>query len=213
MRAGLCGSLWQLEPLEVTEIRQVHCCIFMAVSQDDFVARMDGSLDWLDEVNRLVPPGEDCGYAEFMSSIDVLVMGRKTFDTVFAFAQLPYGDKPVVVLSRSMPSLPGGLPESVRLIQSEPHSLVEMLSSQGFQRLYIDGGTTARGFLEAGLIHELILTQVPVRLGQGVRLFGPQGLPNGLKLTSSKTYPFGFVQRHYLVHSIDDPDDGQKVIP
>ncbi len=213
MQAVLCASPLQLEPLEVSEFRRPQCCVFMAISEDDFVARPDGSLDWLDEVNRLVPPGEDCGYADFMASIDALVMGRKTFDTVWGLGQWPYGDKPVLVLSRSLPSLPVGTPERVRLIHGEPHSVVKMLSSQGFHRLYIDGGTTARSFIEAGLMDEMILTQVPIRLGQGVRLFGPQGLPSFLKFISSKTYSFGFVQSRYLVQPVDGPVSGQKVIP
>jgi dihydrofolate reductase len=213
MRAVLCSSVLLQERLKVSKSLRPQCRVFMAISEDGFVARSDGSMDWLDECNRLVPDGEDCGYADFMASIDALVMGRKTFDTVRSFGQWPYGDKRVVVLSHRLSNLPVGTPESVRLTHGEPLSVVQMLSSQGFFQLYIDGGTTARSFLEAGLIDELILTQVPVRLGHGIELLGPQGLPSNLKLRSSKTYFFGFVQSRYLVHSVESPDEGQKVMP
>lgn len=188
----------------------VVCRIFMAISEDGFVASCDGSLDWLDEANRLVPTGEDCGYAEFMANTDALVMGRKTFDTVRGLGPWPYGDKPVVVLSHSWASLPAGTPECVRLSQGEPAALVQTWASQGLHRLYIDGATTARHFLQAGLIDELILTQVPARLGQGVALFGPEGWPQGMQRQSRKTYPFGFVQSRYLVQSVHAQKQGQK---
>ncbi len=213
MQAGLYDMPSQMKKLEVPEIQRPQCRIFMAISEDGFVARSNGSLDWLDEVNRLVPPGEDCGYAEFMSNIDVLVMGRKTFDTVRALGPWPYADKPVVVLSNNLPSLPAGTPETVRLSHGEPQALVRTLTSQGFPRIYVDGGTTARSFLEAGLIEEMFLTQVPIRLNQGIRLFGPQGLTDRLQRQSIKTYAFGFVQSHYLVQPIEAPDQGQKAIP
>ena len=213
MQAGLYVMPLPMKKLEVPEIQRPQCRIFMAISEDGFVARSDGSLDWLDEVNRLVPPGEDCGYAEFMSHIDMLVMGRKTFDTVRALGPWPYADKPVVVLSNNLPSLPTGTPETVRLSHGEPQALVRRLASQGFHRIYVDGGTTARSFLEAGLIEEMFLTQVPIRLNQGIRLVGPTGLPDRLQRQSIKTYAFGFVQSHYLVQTIEAPGQGQKAMP
>jgi dihydrofolate reductase len=68
--------------------------VFIATSIDGFIARSDGALDWLPEGG-----GEPHGYLEFMSTVDALVIGRKTFETVLSFSEWPYGAKPVVVLS------------------------------------------------------------------------------------------------------------------
>lgn len=75
------------------------CRVFIATSLDGYIARRDGAIDWLEQAHRLVPPGEDCGYGAFMASVDALVMGRATFDTVRVMTPWPYGDTPVFVLS------------------------------------------------------------------------------------------------------------------
>ena len=78
--------------------RSIRGSVFIATSLDGFIAREDGTLDWL-------PGGdvEDHGYNEFMASVDALVMGRKTFETVLGFPEWPFETKPVIVLS-STPS-------------------------------------------------------------------------------------------------------------
>jgi dihydrofolate reductase len=141
----------------------------------------------------------------FMAISDALVMGRRTFDTVRGRGCWPYGDKPVVVLSRSKTGLPPGTPGSVQRAGGPAAVLLQALAAQGLLRLYIDGGTTVRSFLEAGLIDELILTQVPSRLGEGVRLFDSQTLQSGMQLHAVRTYPFGFVQSHYLFQPVQAP--------
>src|SRR3954468_11323448 len=76
----------------------MQASVFIASSIDGFIARTNGALDWLPAGG-----GEEHGYDEFMSTVDALVIGRKTFETVLGFDSWPYGDKPVVVLS-SRPS-------------------------------------------------------------------------------------------------------------
>ena len=68
--------------------------VFIATSLDGFIARQDGALDWLP-----ADGGEPHGYDEFIATVDALVIGRKTFETVLTFDTWPYGSKPVVVLS------------------------------------------------------------------------------------------------------------------
>ena len=87
------------------------CSVFIATSLDGFIAREDGSLDWLDAANELIPPGEDCGYGELISTVDTLVMGRRTFEKVHGFVEWPYGATPVVVMSRHAFTLPPSLPD------------------------------------------------------------------------------------------------------
>lgn len=189
------------------------CSAFMAISQDGLVARADGALDWLDEANRRVPPGEDCGFAAFMDRVDALVMGRKTLEAVLALGAWPYGDKPVVLLSHSLQQRPANAPATVRLAAGSPAQLVRTWQGLGWQRLYIDGPSTAKAFMHSGCLQELVLTEVPCRLGQGVAWWGPEGVPAAWTLQREHIYPFGFVQRHYLL-STSEPDlRVQKAFP
>jgi dihydrofolate reductase len=173
--------------------------VYIATSLDGFIARKDDALDWLDEANATVPEGEDLGYHAFMESVDVLVMGRKTFDKVLSFGQWPYGETRVVVLSRSPISLPSSLPDTVTHSSQSPRVLLERLASDGVEHVYVDGGNTIQSFLSVGLVDEITLTVIPVILGDGIPLFG--SLEHDVHLTHLRTtaFDFGFVQTTYLV--------------
>jgi dihydrofolate reductase len=175
------------------------CRVFIATSLDGFIARPDGGIDWLNEANELVPEGEDCGYGRFMAGIDALLIGRNTFQQVLTFGAWPYGHTPVIVLSRSLTSLPAHLPGTVSLTAEEPAQLVQRLSAAGLERLYIDGGLTIQSFLAAGLIDQITITLIPVLLGAGKPLFGPLSGHVRLELLSSHSWDFGFVQNTYRV--------------
>jgi dihydrofolate reductase len=177
------------------------CRVFIATSVDGFIARTDGSIDWLEQANAVVPPGQDCGYGAFIASVDALVMGRNTFETVQRMTPWPYGDKPVYVLSRSLSQLPHECPPSVRLVQGGPTDAVAQAAAQGHHSLYVDGGLTIQAFLAAGLVSELIITVIPVLLGTGRPLFGPLPFDTKLRLVGSRAFEFGFVQNHYAVAS------------
>src|SRR5277367_867945 len=128
--------------------------VFIATSLDGFIARLDGGLDWLP-----ADCGEPHGYDEFMATVDAIVIGRKTFEIVLAFDGWPYGKKPVVVLSASMSDLKvpdGGICE---LMSGAPQDILARLTERGWKHLYIDGGVTIQGFLEAGLIQRMIITR------------------------------------------------------
>ena len=175
-----------------------RCSVFIATSLDGFIARSDGRIDWLNDANALVPPGEDCGFAEFFSSVDALVMGRNTFEQVLSFPEWPYGSKPVIVLSRSLRSLPAQVPATVTLSAEPPATLVARLSVKGLRHLYIDGGLTIQSFLMANLIGEMTITVIPVLLGSGKPLFGSLQRDVPLQLLACRAYDFGFVQSRYL---------------
>ena len=106
-----------------------------------------------------------------MKSIDAIVMGRKTFEKVLTFGIWPY-DKPVYVPSKSKITIPKEFEDKVEIITGNPRKLVDQLIAKGHQNLYIDGGITIQGFLEEDLIDEMIITRVPILLGNGVPLFG-----------------------------------------
>ena len=177
----------------------VRCSVFIATSLDGFIARDDGSIDWLSEANRAVPLGEDCGYGAFMADVDVLVMGRNTFDQVLGFESWPYGAMPVVVLSHRDILVPLHLPPVVTASRETPAELVAGLTARGAGKVYVDGGLTIQSFLAAGLIDDVTITTIPVLLGAGKRLFGP--LPSAVRLVheGTRTFDFGFVQSRYRV--------------
>jgi dihydrofolate reductase len=129
-----------------------------------------------------------------------LVIGRKTFETVLAFEQWPYGKKPVFVLStRPLPPAP---PEAVvEHLSGEPAEIWSQLAARGIQHIYLDGGITIQRFLRAGLVQRLIVTRVPVLIGQGIPLFG--ALPHDviLRHVATRQYAGGLVQSEYVVAS------------
>lgn len=173
--------------------------VFVATSLDGFIARKNGSLDWLDRANTDVPHGEDGGFAAFMASIDVLVMGRNTFDQVQSFGQWPYGEKPLVVLTKRPLSIASELKRTVSTSQESPKDLLVRLGAEGTRHIYVDGGLTIQSFLNANLVDELTITLIPVILGEGKPLFGPQEKDIILKHIATKTLDFGFVQLKYEV--------------
>jgi dihydrofolate reductase len=173
--------------------------VFIATSLDGFIAREDGSLDWLDSANETVPDGEDCGYVSFMKSVDVLVMGRNSYEKVLSFGQWPYETKPVVVLSSRDLEIPENLKKTVEHSSESPEVLCERLSKKGFNHLYIDGGITIQRFLSCRLISDLTITVIPVIIGTGKSLFGKLEKDIKIKHISTKAYEFGFIQSTYQV--------------
>ena len=77
-----------------------RCSLFLATTLDGYISRPDGRIDWLDDANRRIPPGEDCGTADFLATVDAVVMGRGTFELLLGDGVWPYGSRPVRVMSR-----------------------------------------------------------------------------------------------------------------
>ena len=167
--------------------------VFVGTSVDGFIARVDGALDFLPAGG-----GEPHGYDEFMTTIDALVIGRKTYEVVLAFATWPYGEKPVFVLStHSLTPAPSAA--VVEFMSGPPAQVVSQLASRGIQHIYVDGGLTIQGFLRAGLIQRLIVTRVPVLIGMGIPLFGAIACDIVLKHIATRQYASGLVQSEYEV--------------
>lgn len=173
--------------------------VFIATSLDGFIAREDGGLDWLDRANEKVPEGEDCGYHEFFDSVDVLVMGRKTYEKVLTFGEWPYRKKPVIIMSRKPIKIPIVIKETVSHSSESPKVLTERLLKKGNQRLYIDGGRTVQSFLSDGLVTDLTITIIPIILGSGIPLFSQIKNDIMLKHVGTKSYKFGFNQLSYEI--------------
>jgi dihydrofolate reductase len=168
--------------------------VFIATSLDGFIARDDGALDWLP-----VGGGEPHGYDEFMATVDALVIGRKTFETVLTFDEWPYGRKPVIVLSTRPSELVAPGDAVCEFMAGTPHEIVSRLAERGMKHLYIDGGVTVQRFLEAGLIQRMIITRIPVLLGSGIPLFGSLSRDIRLEHVATRSYPSGLVQSEYAI--------------
>jgi dihydrofolate reductase len=168
--------------------------VFVGTSVDGFIARANGDFDFLPEGG-----GEPHGYNEFMASVDAIVIGRKTFEKVLSMEAWPYGDKRVVILSSRPLDLSAAVGGVVEQMAGPPAEIVSQLAARGLHHLYIDGGITIQGFLRAGLIQRLIITRVPVLIGEGVPLFGT--LPHDVRLrhVATRHYPSGLVQSEYEV--------------
>lgn len=174
--------------------------MFMGMSVDGFVARADDGLDFLGT-------GEgDAGVAQtsfsaFFATVDVLVMGRRTFDVVRGFgeADWPYGDKPMVVLSRTMTELPPGTRASVRLGRGAPAEVLAGLEAEGLRHVYVDGAHTAREYLAAGQITDIIATYVPVLIGSGISAWGPLPRDVRVELVGHQILGGQAMQLHYRV--------------
>lgn len=167
--------------------------VFVGISLDGFIARLNGALDFLPKDG-----GEPHGYDEFIASVDALVIGRHTFETVLSFGGWAYGEKPVFVLSsQPLPPVPAGA--VVEHMAGEPNAIVRALEARGIRHAYIDGGITIQRFLQAGLIQRLIVTRVPVLIGSGIPLFGPLSHDIPLRHIATRHYQSGLVQSEYEV--------------
>ncbi len=173
--------------------------VFIGTSLDGFIARSNGALDFLTPDG-----GEPHGYNEFIASVDAIVIGRKTFETVLSMKPWPYGDKRVVVLSSrpiDFSAVVGGVVEH---LAGPPAEIVSKLAASGAHHLYIDGGITIQQFLRAGLIQRLIITRVPVLIGEGIPLFA--SLPHDIRLRhiATRHYPSGLVSSEYEIDEAKD---------
>ena len=164
--------------------------VFIATSLDGFIARPDGGLDWLPA------SPEPHGYDEFMATVDALLVGRKTYETVLGFGGWVYGTKPVFVLSMS-PLAPAPKEAVVAHLSGEPETIVAQLISRGLAHIYLDGGVTIQRFLRAGLVDRMIITRIPVLLGNGIPLFGTTAGDIHFTHVSTRSYPSGLVQSEY----------------
>lgn len=166
--------------------------VFCGASVDGFLARPDHSLDFLDTGGQ-----EPHGFEEFYSGVDVVVIGRKTFEVVLTFGGWHYGRKPVVVLSSGLlnfSSVEGGVVEQM---SGEPAAIVAELKDRGFKHAYVDGGITIQRFLAAGLVDRMVITRVPLLIGAGIPLFGPVPRDISLRHVATRCYNGGLVQSEY----------------
>jgi dihydrofolate reductase len=171
-------------------------CVFVGTSLDGFIARENGDFDWLTAAGDAL--GET-GYDEFFASVDAMVLGRGTFDTVSMFPEWPYAGKRVFVLSRTLLRSHTGLTQPDTTMHATLGDVLDALRAEGRRRVYVDGGRTIQSFLRAGLIREITITRAPVLLGSGIPLFGPLSGDVHLRHVGTRELGAGFTQSSYEV--------------
>ncbi|HLW98875.1 MAG TPA: dihydrofolate reductase family protein [Candidatus Acidoferrales bacterium] len=169
--------------------------VFCGVSLDGFLARPDDTFDFL-KAGEQMPHG----FEEFLASVDLVVMGRRTFEVVLGLGHLDlYGKKPMVVLGRSPVDFSAVAGEAFAQMSGEPCEIVKQLESRGYKHAYIDGGITIQRFLAAGCIDRMVITRVPVLIGEGVPLFGAVPRDIILRHVATRSYGGGLVQSEYEI--------------
>ena len=171
--------------------------VYIATSLDGYIAREDGTIDWLMELPN--PEKSDYGFSVFLERIDGMIMGRKSFETVLEFKEWPYPKRlRIFVLSNSLSELPGKLSAKVEIVRGELKRIIELLKVRGFNNLYVDGGKTIQSFLEEDLIDEMIITRIPILLGSGIPLFDKNNLELQFEHVGTEVFNNMLVRSKYL---------------
>lgn len=168
--------------------------IYIATSIDGYIARTDGSIDWLTEIPN--PDKDDYGFFAFLDSVDGIIMGRSTFETVTNFDEWVY-TKPVFVLTKTLTELSGKWADKGEIIKGDLKEIIQGLNARGMNNFYIDGGKTIQSFLAQDMIDEMIITSIPILLGSGIPLFANCGLELKFKHTATDIYYGGLVKISY----------------
>ena len=158
---------------------------------DGYISKPNDDLSFL---NRVQMEGEDYGYAEFTSSVDTVIVGRKTYEWVVNQGyEYPHNDKQVYIISRKEKS--GS--SNTHYYSGDLRELVKKLKEQDGKNIYCDGGASiANTLINLGLIDEMIISVVPVIVGSGTKLFA-DNTEYDLELISVDKYKSGLVQLHY----------------
>ncbi len=169
--------------------------VFIATSLDGYIASRTGSVAWLDDFPN--PSNTDYGYHEFIRGIDAIVMGRHTFEKLCCLTEWPYSKK-VFVLSNELTEIDPVLVDRAELVNGDLKNLINKLHQRGYHHLYVDGGQTIQRFLKRDLIDELIISTLPILLGEGIPLFKPQLKRIDFQHSSTEVFEGGVVKSHYI---------------
>ena len=162
------------------------------MSLDGYIAKPDDSLDFLSLVEN---EGEDYGYANFMDSIDTVIIGRRTYNKILSMGiTSPHENKKTYVITHK----PKPQTENTIFYNGELKSLIECLKSEQGLDIYCDGGAqVVTELLKDHLIDEFYISIIPVLLGDGIKLFQYNETASNLQLLSVKSFEKGLVQLHY----------------
>jgi dihydrofolate reductase len=167
--------------------------IYIACSLDGYIAKPNDDLSFLDIADK---EGEDYGYADFISTVDTVIVGRKTYDWVMKkVGEFPHAkDKESYVITKTPRPTEGNL----HFYSGDLRELVTKLKSRSGKHIFCDGGSEIiQTLLKENLIDEMIIFFIPVMVGAGTRLFRDGGIEQKIDLVSAKAYDTGVVRVHY----------------
>lgn len=170
---------------------------FLGCSLDGYIAGPNGELDWLTVF-------DNTGFEDFFQSVEVIAMGRSTYDTMRESAPDYYRGMPIHVLSTTLPTGPqADMGQSPIVVHPDVDTLQRTLRDAELGRIYVDGGKTVHAFLAAGHLSDLTITRVPVLLGDGIPLFGRLPTAQRVRLVNSTVTGQGAVQTVYEFSNSD----------
>ncbi len=169
--------------------------VFIAQSLDGFIAKKDGDIEWLNEASQKAKD-EDLGYESFMESCDYLIMGKNSFMKVLSFDTWPYDGEKVIVVSSTLKRLPEDI-KNVTLFNGDIKDLHTKLKNENCKKLYIDGGKLISSFLNENLVTDITVTNIPIFLGKGIKLFNNVNTKLQFKAKESTVFPSGLVKIKY----------------
>ena len=170
--------------------------LYIACSLDCFIAREDGSIDWLTQYEN--NPETDYGYSEFNESIGTVLMGRKTYEQVLGFGDWPYGGKKAYVFTRQKELLKHE--KNVEFISGNIGEFVSQLKENTEKDIWLVGGSQLiKAFLKENLVQDMIVFVVPIILGSGIPLFDHIGKEIKLRNERVERYDNGLVRLEYKV--------------
>lgn len=169
--------------------------LFTASTIDGYIAGKDGNLDWLNSYPD--PEDSDYGYGSFYAGIDIVIMGRKTYEEVLGFGvDWPYGQcKCYVVTSQAGYQCKT---ENTEILNHVDQSSIDALRSESKKNIWlIGGGQLNSRFLSLGQIDELMICFIPVILGEGIPIFPGNPPTSNFSLKKSESFSNGAVMLNY----------------
>lgn len=168
--------------------------LYIAASIDGYIARRDGDLDWL--MKYPINSETNYGYDDFYKSIDTVIMGGQTYRDIMNMDFVwPYKDKTTYVITRN----PMGTKENVHpIIDNVIEEISKLREEKGKDIWLVGGGKLTAMLLKQDMINEMIITTIPVILGNGIPLFPEQPKESKWELLDSMSYKNGGIQTTYI---------------
>lgn len=166
--------------------------VYIATSVDGYIAKPNDDLGFLSMVEQ---EGEDYGYAEFIKTIDTVIVGRKTWEWVLKHAPAyAHAERKSFVITRT----PRPDADNTIFYTGDLKALIARLKSEPGKNIFCDGGAEiVNALLQEDLIDELVISIIPVLVGDGTRLFNNGRPEQVLQLASTQAFEKGLVQLHY----------------
>jgi dihydrofolate reductase len=166
--------------------------LYIATSLDGYITQPNDDLSFLSIVEQ---EGQDYGYADFIKTVDTVIVGRKTYDKVISMGfDFPHADKDAYIITRTpKPSI-----GSVKFYTDDLKSLIDKLKSENGKNIFCDGGAEiVNELLKNDLIDEFIISVIPILVGNGTKLYKDGRPEQKLELVSVKSFDKGLTQLHY----------------